>query len=137
MDRLGPSCPALEGEVRRAEPVHVSPLGMLIHPDWGLWHSYRGALAFREPLDLPPPDVRPSPCDACATKPCLSTCPVGAFTTSGYDTAACVAHISTPAGRDCIDEGCRARRACPVGVAHRLLPEQAAHHMRAFLAARS
>ena len=33
--------------------MSVSPLGILIHPDWGLWHSYRGALAFRERLDLP------------------------------------------------------------------------------------
>ena len=119
---------------RRAEPVYPSPLGLLIHPDWGLWHSYRGALALRERLDLPPRDVRPSPCDSCAAKPCLSGCPVGAFTARGYDTAACVAHTGTAAGRDCIDEGCRARRACPIGTAHRLLSKQAAHHMRAFRA---
>ena len=50
---------------RKAEPVYASPLGVLMHPDWGLWHSYRGALAFRERLELPPPDRRPSPCDAC------------------------------------------------------------------------
>ncbi len=130
----GPPYLPFQRWARRAEPVHASPLGMLIHPDWGLWHSYRGALAFPEHLDLPPHDARPSPCDACEAKPCLSTCPVGAFTASGYDTAACVAHIGTSAGRDCIDEGCRARRACPIGTAHRLLPEQAAHHMRAFRA---
>ena len=37
---------------RRAEPVHPSPIGLLIHPVYGLWHSYRGALAFREALDV-------------------------------------------------------------------------------------
>ena len=26
---------------RRAEPVHPSPIGVLIHPRYGLWHSYR------------------------------------------------------------------------------------------------
>ena len=40
---------------RRAEPVHPSPIGLLIHPRYGLWHSYRGALGFREALDIPEP----------------------------------------------------------------------------------
>ena len=41
---------------RKAEPVHVSPLGVLIHPDYGLWHSYRGALCFDTRL-LPCPSL--------------------------------------------------------------------------------
>src|SRR5690606_37251113 len=28
----------------KAEPVAPSPLGILIHPEYGLWHGYRGAL---------------------------------------------------------------------------------------------
>jgi hypothetical protein len=129
----GPPYHPFQRWARRAEPVHPSPLGMLIHPDWGLWHSYRGALAVRERLALPPPDARPSPCDTCAEKPCLSTCPVGAFTRGGYDVPACVAHIASAAGRDCLDEGCRARRACPVGTEHSYGAAQAEFHMRAFL----
>jgi hypothetical protein len=43
---------------RQAEPMHASPLGLLIHPRWGLWHSYRGALALRERVALAP---QPSP----------------------------------------------------------------------------
>jgi ferredoxin len=117
---------------QKAEPVHPSPLGMLIHPDWGLWHSWRGALAFRETLELPPPDRRPRPCDTCADKPCLSACPVNAFTRAGYHVAACIAHIDSPRGTDCMEEGCRARRACPIGVEHRYSDEQAEFHMRAF-----
>ena len=50
----------------RAEPVHRSALGMLIHADCGLWHSYRGALAFAERLALPQRVYLPNPCDACA-----------------------------------------------------------------------
>jgi hypothetical protein len=121
----------------RAEPMRPSPLGILIHPDYGLWHGYRGALAFTERLEIPAPTVRTHPCDSCADKPCLSTCPVGAFSTDrGYDVPTCVAHIDTEAGRDCLDLGCRARRACPVGRAYRYEPAQAHFHMRAFLNAR-
>ena len=40
---------------RRAEPMHVSPLGLLIHRSDGLWRGYRGALAFAERLAVPPP----------------------------------------------------------------------------------
>ena len=35
----------------RAEPVHVSPLRIFIHPTYGLWHAYRAALIFAEPFD--------------------------------------------------------------------------------------
>ena len=117
---------------REAEPLYPSPLGMLIHPDWGLWHSWRGALAFRETFELPPADRRPGPCETCMDKPCLSACPVAAFNPDRYDVAACVAHIETARGADCMNEGCRARRACPIGTAHRYSPDQASFHMRAF-----
>jgi ferredoxin len=130
----GPPYPPFQRWARLAEPVHPSPLGILIHPDWGLWHAYRGALAFPDYLDLPEPDRRPSPCESCAARPCLSACPVGAFTTTGYNVPVCIAHIAAPPGSDCMDDCCRARRACPVGAAHRHGPEQAGFHMRAFRA---
>lgn len=119
-----------------ADEVHVSPLGILVHPDFGLWHAYRGALAFAERLDLPVPARRPSPCETCADKPCLDACPVGAFTRAGYDVAACAGHIAGPAGAECMDGGCLARRACPVGRDHAYAPDQARFHMARFLAAR-
>ncbi|MBI1777001.1 MAG: 4Fe-4S dicluster domain-containing protein [Proteobacteria bacterium] len=118
---------------KRAEPVAESPLGMLIHPDHGLWHAYRGALAFAERVSLPPPDTRPRPCDACAERPCLKACPVGAFDGRSYDVVRCVGHLSHPAGVDCMTAGCLARRACPVGRASAYVPAQAAFHMQAFL----
>jgi len=120
---------------RRAEPVQPSAIGLLIHPEHGLWHAYRGALALPDRLDLPPPDTRPRPCDTCADKPCLSTCPVGAFTTEGYDVPACVDYLETTPGNDCASHGCAARRACPVGRDHHYAPEQAAFHMAAFVRA--
>lgn len=131
----GPPWLPFQRWARQAEPLHPSPIGMLIHPDWGLWHSFRGALAFRARLELPPRDTRPSPCDTCAEKPCLEACPVSAFTPEGYDVAACVAHIESARGLDCMHEGCRARRACPIGAAHRYTPDEAHFHMRAFRSA--
>lgn len=121
---------------QRAEPLHRSPLGMLIHPRYGLWHSFRGALAFAEPLDLPPPEPSPSPCASCDGRPCLSACPVGAFTDGGYDVAACAGWLRQRESGDCMGGGCLARRACPVGRAFAQPPETAAFYMRAFLAAR-
>jgi hypothetical protein len=122
---------------RRAEPVHPSPIGLLIHPTYGLWHSYRGALGFREAFDVHEPMATPSPCDSCRKRPCLNACPVGAFSPAGYDVAACAGHLEDAAGSDCMDSGCRARRACPVGATHACGSEHASFIMRAFLRARA
>jgi len=126
---------------KRAEAVWESPLGMLIHPDYGLWHAYRGALALPGRIALPARQERAKPCDSCAEKPCLATCPVGAFTPAGhdparYDVAACAGHVGAPAGADCLGLGCRARRACPIGRDYLYDGPQARFHMAAFLAAR-
>jgi hypothetical protein len=74
----------------RAEPVHPSPVLVLIHPDWGLWHAWRGALAFAEPLPLPPRDTRPSPCESCAAQPCRAA--------ADFDVARRACPIGTPYG---------------------------------------
>jgi epoxyqueuosine reductase QueG len=129
----GPPWLPFQRWAQKADRVFVSPLGILIHPEFGLWHSYRGALTFREHLDLPAAATEASPCDSCREKPCLTRCPVSAFSGAGYDVAGCRAHISTRAGTACMDGGCLARRACPVGAAHRYAPAQASFHMQAFL----
>lgn len=122
---------------RRAEALHPSPLFILIHPDWGLWHSYRGALIFSERLDVPAIDPRPSPCDACIAKPCLSACPVSAFKPDHFDDQSCATHLGGSAGVGCLGSGCIARRACPVGAQYRYSDAQCAFHMRAFHARHS
>jgi len=122
---------------RRAEPVFPSPLGMLVHPEFGLWHSYRGALLLSERWPLPRREVAKNPCDGCADRPCLSACPVGAFFRPGaYDERACASHLEASAGSDCRSGGCLARRACPVGREHAYGSEQARFYIDAFVAAR-
>ncbi len=122
---------------RRARAGHASPLGLNVHPDFGLWHAYRALLAFPRPLDLPERPDTPSPCDTCPDRPCLTNCPVHAFSGEGYDVTACAGHLRTQAGHDCMELGCRARRACPVGRDFLYAPSQARFHMSAFLGARS
>ena len=121
---------------QRAGPVYPSPIGPLVHPDYGLWHAYRGAIAFRKILDLPPRDDRANPCETCTERPCLSSCPVGAFSADGYDVERCVTHIAGRSGTACLETGCLARHACPVGRDAAYAAPQAAFHMRAFLDAR-
>lgn len=118
----------------RAGTAHPSPIGPLIHPEYGLWHAYRGALVFAEAVALPPADGGSPPCETCADKPCLTACPVGAIARDAYDVPACTRHTASAAGADCLDLGCRARHACPVGRAYAHTPPQAAFHMRKFLA---
>jgi len=118
---------------KRAGPVFTSPVGPLIHPEFGLWHGYRGALAFAEALPLPPREEMKSPCEQCEDKPCLRTCPVGALRDGEYNVGACVDHVSSPAGMDCMMLHCRARRACPIGRRYQYEPDQSMLHMQGFL----
>ncbi|MEM8814183.1 MAG: hypothetical protein AAGF59_16350, partial [Pseudomonadota bacterium] len=59
---------------KRSEPVFESPLGLLIHPEYGLWHAYRAAILVPDAWTLPFREGAQSPCETCADKPCLSTC---------------------------------------------------------------
>ncbi len=117
--------------------IWPSAVGMSIHAERGLWMSFRGALGFAEARDDLRAVTAARPCDTCEDKPCLSACPVDAFAGGVYDVPACVAHIATPDGADCLGEGCKARHACPIGRAWSPAPPQANFHMGAYLRART
>lgn len=129
----GPPYHPFQQWAMKADTVFPTPIGPLIHPQYGMWHAYRGALLFSDHIDLPDIPSATSPCDTCADRPCLTTCPVGAFSTEGYDVPACRGHIGSPEGTNCLGNGCLARRACPVGQDYVYEPAQAAFHMRHFL----
>ena len=128
-------------KAQRADDVASSPIGLLIHPDHGLWHAYRGAFLFPvEVAGLPAVGTRLSPCLTCADRPCLSTCPVDAVRLTGgtvthYDVAACTGHVHSGSSPHCLDDGCAARRACPVAADGRYGPDQMRFHMEAFAGA--
>lgn len=132
----GPPYLPFQRWAERAEPVFRSPLGILIHPTYGLWHAYRAALVFADEVDFPRHADATNPCTACASRPCLSACPVGAFSGASFDAADCARHADGPDGADCSGGGCLARRACPVGRDFTYPSEQLAFHMEAFLARR-
>lgn len=128
----GPPWLPFQRWAQRAEPLHVSPLHLLIHPVYGLWHAYRGALAFEQRLEVPTVVRGQSPCASCAAKPCLTSCPVQAFRPEGLDLVRCRAHLRAAVGRACYERACLARAACPVGAEHHYGPEQARFHVAAF-----
>jgi hypothetical protein len=116
----------------RAEGLKASPLGILIHPEYGLWHGYRGALGFSHTIDTGFRPAGDHPCDACATKPCLASCPANAVTELGFDVFGCRSYLRTSEGQTgCMTGGCLARAACPVGQSYRYSPAQLGFHMAA------
>ena len=125
---------------RRAGHTHTSPLGMLIHSQYGLWHAFRGVLVWDQDHEfashintvVSSPQNVIHPCDQCADRPCLSACPVKAFDGVTLDRDVCYGHLRSDNKPDCMTEGCRARDACPVGTEHRYCDEQIEFHMKAY-----
>ena len=115
----------------RSGRVWASPINMLVHDGAGLFLSFRGALCLPYQLDQPSP-LPDKPCNTCAAKPCKAACPVNALGPEGYDLETCHGYLDTPAGQDCMKNGCAVRRACPVSQKYARLSEQSAHHMKAF-----
>lgn len=123
---------------QRADDVWQSPIGLMVHGEFGLWHAYRGAFLFAdEVVGLPATGVVEQPCLTCADRPCLSTCPVDAFRPDavphGYHHVACRGHVRSGDDPDCAHLGCAARRACPIGTDFVYDADQMAFHMRAFV----
>jgi hypothetical protein len=120
---------------QRAEALEQSPIGVMMHPEFGLWHSYRFALLGSD-LQRPAPHATAvSPCLACELKPCLHTCPVDAFDLDGYAVDTCADYLRSNSRAECHQRGCLARHACPVAPEFRYADVQGSFHLRAFLQA--
>ena len=130
----------------RCEAMHQSPLMLRIHPQHGLWHAYRFALAFAS-VDA---DDRASllssadanlqeenPCLRCSEQPCLHVCPVQAYDGQQFAQERCREHVRNDADQQCLSGGCLARNACPVAPLLRYAPAQSRFHMQAFLSVAS
>lgn len=141
---------------QQLDVVDPSKLGMFIHPDYGLWHAYRFALLFTEPLasqsltslpytrELNDEKNNRSPiCSNCQDSPCLTSCPVDAFKydnsqkiATNYDVERCAEYLKSNLDASCHTQGCLARNACPVGSDYRNAADLQQFHMRAFLKSR-
>ena len=134
----GPPYPPVLNWTEQAGQAFPSPISMFIHRKYGLWHAYRFALLLKEPLSgakEPGPGV--SPCLSCATQPCLEACPVDAFTSEKYRVGDCVDYLASDTDSPCREQGCTARKACPVAVQNQYDSAHARFHMKAFLAAQN
>ena len=132
----GPPYSPFQQWAQRAEALEQSPIGVMMHPQFGLWHSYRFALLG---ADFSPEETRQpaaSPCLSCDDQPCLQRCPVDAFDATGYAVERCAAYLQQNPLAECHRQGCLARYACPVAPELRYAAEQGQFHLRAFLHAR-
>jgi hypothetical protein len=116
----------------RAEGLKPSPLGILMHPEYGLWHAYRGALLFDAEISIQASEAVIHLCDLCPGKPCLKSCPVGAYSQGGFAYQDCLDHVRGASGEPCRTVGCLDRNACPYGTAFRYAPDVQVFHMAAF-----
>lgn len=113
----------------RTGRVWDSPVRLLVQATQGLMVSFRGALAIKDEVAVPPAAAKP--CETCIAKPCLTACPAAALGAGGYDVPACHAYLDA-GDRDCMKAGCMTRRACPVSATYARMPEQSAYHMGQF-----
>jgi ferredoxin len=106
-----------------------SPLGIFVHPRWGLWLALRAVVLLDSvwPERIEP--VAPHPCDDCA-RPCLVACPVGAIRAVDPPDLRRSFEERLRPGALCGD-ACLARNACPLGLDVRPGAAQQAHHQRA------
>jgi hypothetical protein len=118
-----------------AEALEQSPLGLMMHPQYGLWHAYRFALLLPDTSVMLKAQQVASICHSCSDKPCLHTCPVNALTESGYDVPACIRYLEHNVNAACHLHGCMARYRCPQGQTWRYHDAQSQFHLRAFLRA--
>jgi epoxyqueuosine reductase len=111
---------------------YPSPLGLGISPVFGVWFAYRTAFLIDADLPLVFEEATPSPCDSCAAKPCIQSCPVGAVQVRmrvSFDVEGCARH-RLRRGSPCADR-CLARMACPYFPEHRYtLPQMRYHYGR-------
>lgn len=131
--------PPFQTWTAQAAGLRCSPLGLLIHPDYGLWFGLRGALFFGADVENlyvdkvnQQEDVYSEICQKCDEKPCLSHCPVDSFSDGNLNYSRCISHLKSKNLPNCLEQGCAARAACPVGRQHQYRSEQLQFHMMAF-----
>ncbi len=125
----GPPYHPFSSWAQRAGVAWQSPSGLLVHAEYGLWISFRGAIALE--ISNNAPSDTTSPCVTCL-RPCLQACPVNALGSGTFDYQSCLGYVRTEEGKNCTNFGCLARRACPIGQHLAPPPQQISAHMTSF-----
>ncbi|HJU70962.1 MAG TPA: hypothetical protein VJ603_03875 [Paucimonas sp.] len=104
---------------------HASPFMVGIDREWGSWYAYR-ALVVADTRFAPTAPIHGAhPCESCAHRVCVASCPAGALDAEKFDLAKCVSY------RKCAESRCKAtclaRISCPMGSSHRYCDEQIRH----------
>ena len=102
---------------------HSSPLGLGINSVFGPWFGYRAALLVRAKLPVIMDPSGESPCEQCADKPCISTCPAKALSESELPNISICVDYRMQERSPC-ELQCLARLACPIGPEFRYCEEQ-------------
>lgn len=111
-----------------------SKINILINEEYGTWHGYRGAIAFEFAAEITAFDeIAIDICASCIDKPCLSACPVNAFSSERFLYSECQDYLkSEPGAQNCMANGCASRNACPYGERYKYKSPHMKFHMRAF-----
>lgn len=111
-----------------------SKINILINEEYGTWHGYRGAIAFDFAAEITAFDeIAIDICASCIDKPCLSACPVNAFSSERFLYSECQDYLkSEPGAQNCMANGCASRNACPYGERYKYKSPHMKFHMRAF-----
>ena len=102
-----------------------STMGLLIHPEYGLWTGLRAVLLTTEKLPEMSAVQGESPCQTCTEQPCITACPAGAVQPTGWKVKICAKFHED--SQVCHGQ-CHSRLSCPVGAAHRHGPLQHQYH---------
>lgn len=111
-----------------------SKINILINEEYGTWHGYRGAIAFNFVPEITSLDeIAVDICASCIDKPCLSACPVEAFSSDHFLYSECQSYLKSEQGaQNCMANGCASRNACPYGERYKYKSPHMKFHMRAF-----
>jgi epoxyqueuosine reductase QueG len=100
-----------------------SRLGLLLHPEYGVWLGLRAACFLTEAI-APTGPVAGDPCEGCDA-PCVSACPGGAFPGGHWQVDPCAAfHAASSA----CNSSCASRSACVAAPEHRYSADEILYH---------
>jgi len=106
---------------------HPSPMGIGIHPTYGLWFAYRIAFVTTADLVKQREDSKEHHCMNCSSKPCIDACPAKALIEDGpMDTQKCISYCVTE-GTLC-NSKCLSRVSCLIASDKRYTDEQLHYH---------